>query len=158
VLIIACPCALGLATPTAILVGTANAAERGVLIREGGALERAQRVTAIVLDKTGTLTRAAQVVAEVVGDERELLRLAAAVELGSEHPFGEAIVARARDLDLTLPAAERFEAIAGRGVKARVGGQEVLLGSAGLADQQGVALGDLLARAEALAAAGASVI
>ena len=107
VLIIACPCALGLATPTAIMVGTGKAAEHGILIRGGEALEGARRINTIVLDKTGTLTRGKPAVTQVIAlngiSDRDLLRLAAAAEVGSEHPLGEAIVGRAHELGLELP-------------------------------------------------------
>ncbi|HET8999395.1 MAG TPA: heavy metal translocating P-type ATPase [bacterium] len=160
VLIIACPCALGLATPTAIMVGTGKAAEFGVLIRGGEALEQARRITAIVFDKTGTLTRGTLRVTQVLPvdgvTEGELLQLGAAAEVGSEHPLGTAIVDRARHLDLTLPAAEDFHALAGQGVRARVGGREVLLGNRSLMQQHRVALDGLVERAEACAQDGAS--
>lgn len=145
VLIIACPCALGLATPTAIMVGTGKAAEHGVLIRGGEALEQARRITAIVLDKTGTLTRGKPEVASIVpADGRSqsaLLRLAAAVEVGSEHPLGEAIVARARQEGIELSPAQQFRAIAGKGVVAQVDGRQVALGNGALLQEMGVTKG-----------------
>ncbi|HEV2121772.1 MAG TPA: heavy metal translocating P-type ATPase, partial [Chloroflexota bacterium] len=160
VLIIACPCALGLATPTAIMVGTGKAAELGVLIRGGEALEQARRINTIVLDKTGTLTRGKPAVTAVVPAngraEGDLLRLAAAVEVGSEHPLGEAIVGHARDLGLTLPQAEHFQAYTGRGVQALIEGQEVLIGNRALMAEFGVELNGLGDRAAALAATGAT--
>jgi Cu+-exporting ATPase len=153
VLIIACPCALGLATPTAIMVGTGKAAELGVLIRGGEALEAARRLDAIVLDKTGTLTRGQPVVTAISPasgvTEDALLRLAAAAEVGSEHPLGAAIVARARERGLDLPAAEHFAAIAGQGIQARVEQREVLLGNRALMERYGINLRDLPERAEA---------
>ena len=128
VLIIACPCALGLATPTAIMVGTGKAAEHGILIRGGEALEQARKIDTIVLDKTGTLTRGKPAVTadrrrRTGSTEHELLRLAAAAEVGSEHPLGEAIVA-ARPRAGARPADGRatFESITGKGVQARVDG------------------------------------
>jgi Cu+-exporting ATPase len=160
VLIIACPCALGLATPTAIMVGTGKAAELGVLIRGGEALEQARRIDTIVLDKTGTLTRGRPAVTAIVAagelPEAELLRLAAAAEVGSEHPLGEAIVGQARAQGLALPPAEYFEAIAGHGIQARVAGRAVLLGNQALMERAGIALNGLAARAAALAAGGAT--
>jgi Cu+-exporting ATPase len=160
VLIIACPCALGLATPTAIMVGTGKAAELGVLIRGGEALEQARRIDTIVLDKTGTLTRGRPSVTTLVPTngfaEDDLLRLAAAVEVGSEHPLGEAIVARARESDLDLPTAEHFQAISGRGVQALVGGQEVVLGNRAMMADYAIYLDGLVERAEQVAAGGAT--
>jgi Cu+-exporting ATPase len=133
VLIIACPCALGLATPTAVMVGTGKAAEMGILIGNGDALEQAQRVTAVVLDKTGTLTRGRPEVSEIrtVGTwaENDVLALAAAAEAGSEHPLGAAVVAAARARGLDVPTAERFEAVAGHGVEAVVDGRAVRIGN-----------------------------
>ena len=133
VLIIACPCAMGLATPTAIMVGTGKGAEHGILIRDGAALEEARRVTAVVLDKTGTITRGQPSVtlvrpAEGI-DERELLRLVATAARGSEHPLAEAIVRHADGLGIQPGEAERFEAVAGQGVHASVDGMEVLAGT-----------------------------
>jgi|DewCreStandDraft_2_1066082.scaffolds.fasta_scaffold00260_57 Cu+-exporting ATPase len=158
VLIIACPCAMGLATPTAIMVGTGKGAEYGVLIRGGEALELAHKITTIVLDKTGTLTQGKPAVTDVIAvnglPEAELLRLAASAELGSEHPLGEAIVARARAQGVPLVEPEEFEAIAGHGVQARVQGHEVLLGNAALLQERGMFLDGLAQEAEALAAAG----
>lgn len=158
VLIIACPCAMGLATPTAIMVGTGKGAEAGVLIRGGEALEQAHKITAIVLDKTGTLTRGKPVVTAVVTanglDEAELLRLAAGAELGSEHPLGEAIVTRAKELDGDLPRAEAFLAIAGQGIQATVDGRMLLLGNAKLMADQGVELNRLGEHAASAAARG----
>ncbi len=143
VLIIACPCALGLATPTAIMVGTGKAAELGVLIRGGEALEMARRIDAIVLDKTGTLTRGRPEVVRVLSSdglsERELLRLAASAEVGSEHPLGEAIVSHARERGLELPGAESFESFTGAGVRAAVEGREVAVGNRALVERLGVA-------------------
>ena len=160
VLVIACPCALGLAAPTAIMVGTGKAAENGVLVRGGEALEMTRRITTIVLDKTGTLTRGKPAVTAVVPAGEftvpELLRLAAAVEVGSEHPLGEAIVARAREQGGSLPTAEYFQAFEGRGVQARVEGREVVLGNRRLMDEYGIALGGLTERADELAAGGAT--
>ena len=122
VLIIACPCALGLATPTAVMVGTGKAAELGILIGNGDALEQARRLTAVVLDKTGTITRGRPAVTRIhtVGhwDAAYLLALVAAAETGSEHPVGEAIVTAARDRGLALPPVERFNAIPGQGIDA----------------------------------------
>jgi P-type Cu+ transporter len=162
VLIIACPCALGLATPTAIMVGTGKAAEHGILIRGGEALEGARRVNTIVLDKTGTLTRGKPAVTQIVAtnglSEHELLRLAASAEVGSEHPLGEAIVSRAHELGLELPKAEHFQAFAGKGVQARVDGRDVVLGSRALlaGSFQSIVLNGLADRAEALAHTGAT--
>jgi Cu+-exporting ATPase len=160
VLIIACPCALGLATPTAIMVGTGKAAELGVLIRGGEALEQARRIDTIVLDKTGTLTRGRPSVTSLVPangfGEDDLLRLAAAVEIGSEHPLGEAIVARARELELDVPTAEHFQAFSGRGVQALVDDQEVVLGNRAMMADYAIYLDGLVARAEHLATAGAT--
>jgi P-type Cu+ transporter len=158
VLIIACPCALGLATPTAIVVGTGKAAELGVLIRGGEALEQARKVTTVVLDKTGTLTRGKPAVTRVLPAdglaESDLLRLAAAAEVGSEHPLGQAILSRARELGLTLPAAEGFQAVAGRGIRARVEGRELLLGNRSMLADAGIALNGLTESTVALANAG----
>ena len=136
VLVVACPCALGLATPTAIMVGTGRGAEAGILIRGGASLELAHRVTTVVFDKTGTLTRGEPEVTDVLCapgvEEGELLRLAASVEHGSEHPVGEAIVAAARARGFELLAAEGFAALPGQGVEAGVSGRKVRVGSAAL--------------------------
>ena len=144
VLIIACPCALGLATPTAIMVGTGKAAENGVLVRGGEALETTRKIDAIVLDKTGTLTRGKPAVTGVVPaggfTEKELLRLAAAAEVGSEHPLAEAIVARAKELGLDLSNASAFESVTGRGIRAKVDGREVLVGNRALMEGAGAGL------------------
>ncbi|HUE75891.1 MAG TPA: heavy metal translocating P-type ATPase, partial [Chloroflexota bacterium] len=160
VLIIACPCALGLATPTAIMVGTGKAAEHGVLIRGGEALEQARRIDTIVLDKTGTLTRGRPAVTRVLASdgiaERDLLRLAAAAEVGSEHPLGEAIVARAHEQGLELPRAEHFQSITGKGIQAMVEGRELLLGNLALMRDQGVNLGGLVAQSDEISRSGAT--
>jgi Cu+-exporting ATPase len=160
VLIIACPCALGLATPTAIMVGTGKAAEHGILIRGGEALEQARKIDAIVLDKTGTLTRGKPQVTEVVPaagySQSKLLRLAAGAEVGSEHPLGEAIVQRAHELGLDLPFAESFDSITGKGIRARVEGSEVVLGNRSLMGQSGIATETLESEADRLARGGAT--
>jgi P-type Cu+ transporter len=161
ILIIACPCALGLATPTAIMVGTGKAAEHGILIRGGEALEQTRRIDTVVLDKTGTLTRGRPEVTRIVpvdGDrsEDELLRLAAGAEVGSEHPLGEAIVQRARERELDLPTASDFEALAGRGIRATLDGRSVLVGNRALLEADGVGLDGLADSAEALAREGAT--
>jgi Cu+-exporting ATPase len=160
VLIIACPCALGLATPTAIMVGAGKAAENGVLVRGGEALEMTRKIDAIVLDKTGTLTRGKPAVTAVVpangAGERALLRLVAAAEVGSEHPLGEAIVARAREEGIDLPAAEGFRSITGKGIEARVDGRLVAVGNRAMMEEGGVALDGLAGRADDLARGGAT--
>jgi Cu+-exporting ATPase len=155
VLIIACPCALGLATPTAIMVGTGKGAEYGVLIRGGEALEGAHKVDAIVLDKTGTLTRGKPSVTDVVAanglPEQELLRLVAAAERGSEHPLGEAIVRRADELGLAAAPVSGFKALAGHGIAATAEGRELLVGNARLMSERGIHLDGLGDRASELA-------
>jgi len=154
VLVIACPCALGLATPTAIMVGTGKGAEQGILFKNSEALERAHELKTLVLDKTGTITRGEPSVTDVVpldGDADSLLRLAASAERGSEHPLGEAIVRAAQERGLALSEPQGFEALAGRGIAATVEGQRVLVGSLRLLEGEGVSSGDLehlLARLE----------
>jgi Cu+-exporting ATPase len=159
VLVVACPCALGLATPTAIMVATGRAAELGVLIRSGEAIERARAIDTIVLDKTGTLTRGRPAVSRVVAargrTEDELLAIAGAAELGSEHPIGAAVVAHARARGVELPAAAACEAIPGQGVRAEVAGREVLAGSRQLMQRLGIELDGLAAPADEASAAGA---
>jgi Cu+-exporting ATPase len=136
VLIIACPCALGLATPTAIMVGTGRGAQAGILIKGGAALETAHKLTAIVLDKTGTITQGQPAITDVLPQGNlnadELLRLAASAERGSEHPLGEAIVRSAQERGLKLSQPQEFNAIAGHGIEAVIDGQKVLLGNAKL--------------------------
>ncbi len=131
VLIIACPCALGLATPTAIMVGTGRGAERGILIKGGEALEAAGRIDTVILDKTGTITRGQPQVTDVIPangfSETELLRLAASAERYSEHPLGRAVVEHAKSLKIALEETSGFRAIAGHGVEARVNGHQVIL-------------------------------
>jgi len=162
VLIIACPCAMGLATPTAIMVGTGKGAEAGILIRDAAALEHAQRVTAVVLDKTGTITRGRPSVTLVqpapgVSDE-ELLRLVAAAERGSEHPLAEAIVSHATEGGIAVPEATAFEAEAGRGVRAVVAGAAILVGTADHVRGSGADPSPLEAAAAAAAESGASTV
>ncbi|HEV8637757.1 MAG TPA: heavy metal translocating P-type ATPase, partial [Chloroflexota bacterium] len=153
-------CAMGLAAPTAIMVGVGKGAEHGVLIRGGEALEQARKIDTIVLDKTGTLTRGKPAVTAVVAtnglSEAELLRLAAAAEVGSEHPLGEAIVLRAREQGLELPKTEAFSAISGQGVQAQVDGREVVLGNRALMERFGVRLDGLVERAQEIAREGAT--
>ncbi|HEX2190660.1 MAG TPA: heavy metal translocating P-type ATPase [Longimicrobiaceae bacterium] len=158
VLIIACPCALGLATPTAIMVGTGKGAENGVLIKGGESLETAHRLDTLVLDKTGTVTAGRPELTDVVPaegwTEDELLRVVASAERGSEHPLGEAVVRGAQARGLPLADAEEFGALAGHGVQAVVEGRGVLLGNAKLMRDRAVEPGEAEARADALAAAG----
>ena len=143
VLIIACPCALGLATPAAIMVGTGKGAEFGILIRSAEALERANLVRTVALDKTGTLTMGEPSIASLVSnhlDADDLLRLAASVEFGSEHPLGRAIVNAAEDKGLAMRPVEEFRALPGFGVSATLGGVDVLLGNLALMESEGIVL------------------
>ncbi|MCC6259566.1 MAG: heavy metal translocating P-type ATPase [Anaerolineales bacterium] len=149
VLVIACPCAMGLATPTAIMVGTGKGAEAGILFRNSEALERAGKVNVVVLDKTGTITKGQPAVTDIVTNPEfkitsdELLRLAASVEKGSEHPLGEAIWAEATTRGLVLAEPAGFQAEAGHGVQAEVEGRGVLVGNQRMFDARGIALGKL---------------
>ena len=162
VLIIACPCAMGLATPTSIMVGTGKGAESGILIRGGDALEGAHKLDTVVLDKTGTLTRGEPQLTDVVVEngirEDELLRLVASAERTSEHPLGEAIVRGAKDRGLPLAEAGAFEAVSGSGIRARVEGREVLVGSRRFLSEASVSENGLLPEAEELAREGKTPI
>jgi P-type Cu+ transporter len=162
VLVIACPCAMGLATPTAIMVATGRGAGLGVLIRNAEALESLQRVEVVVLDKTGTLTVGKPVVTDVVPapgvSPGEVLALAAAAEQGSEHPLGEAIVEEAKARGLALPPVSGFQAVPGQGVVARAADGRVLLGNRRLMEASGVAVEALEPRARALAETGKSAV
>ena len=162
VLIIACPCAMGLATPTSIMVGTGKGAESGILVRGGEALEGAHKLDTVVLDKTGTLTRGEPELTDIVLTngipEEELIRLLASAELGSEHPLGEAIVRGATERGLPPTGADAFEAISGGGIRARVEGREVLVGSRRFLSASGVSEDGLGARSEELAREGKTPI
>ncbi|MGH9545336.1 MAG: heavy metal translocating P-type ATPase [Terriglobales bacterium] len=162
VLIIACPCALGLATPIAIMVGTGRGAHAGVLIKNAEALEMLEKVDTLVVDKTGTLTdgkpRVASVMAEPGRDENELLRLAASLEQGSEHPLGAAVVEAAKGRGLVLGSAVEFQSHTGRGVSGRVDGYKVLIGNSGLLEESGISAAGLTRKAEELRRGGQTVI
>ena len=144
VLIIACPCALGIATPAALMVGVGKGAELGILIRGAEYLERAEKLDAIVFDKTGTLTKGEPEVTEIVTSHElrvtseEVLRLAAIAEKGSEHPLAEAIIKKAKMLGISIPDAEAFEAIPGHGVKVSINGKELLIGNRRLMKDRGI--------------------
>lgn len=161
VLIIACPCALGLATPMSIMVGIGRGAETGVLIRSAEALERLEKVDTLVIDKTGTLTegrpKLTAIVAEGI-DENELLRLSASIERMSEHPLAEAIVAAAEERGLPLGRAESFDSPVGKGVLGEVDGRRILVGSAAFLEEHGISTDRLAARADALRRDGATAI
>ena len=158
VLVIACPCALGLATPTAIMVGTGKGAENGILIKGGEALERTHEIDSIIFDKTGTITEGKPVVTDiVVADgvtENELLQLAASGEKGSEHPLGEAIVKDAEEKGLDLMNTDSFEAIPGHGIRASVNGKDLLLGNKKLMVDRKISLGSLEEDSDILAQEG----
>jgi len=156
VLIIACPCALGLATPMSVMVGVGKAAEAGVLIRNGQALQTASKITAMILDKTGTITLGAPKVTDVLTtgehDERTVLQMAATMEAGSEHPLALAIVASAEERGIEIGKMSNFNAITGQGVEAEVDGAALLLGNEKLMRERGIELGDFVEKAQALAA------
>ncbi len=162
VLIIACPCALGLATPMSIMVATGKAATQGVLFRDAAAIENFRKVDTLIVDKTGTLTegkpRFDRAVASPGFTEEEVLRLAASLDQGSEHPLADAIVKAARERGLVLDRAEGFESATGIGVRGSVGGRQLALGNSALMSQVGVAVEALKSQAEALRAEGASVM
>ncbi|WP_374448560.1 heavy metal translocating P-type ATPase [Stella sp.] len=162
VLIIACPCALGLATPMSIMVGVGRGARAGVLIRNAEALERMERVDTLIVDKTGTLTAGHPAVTELVPadgvDEAELLRLAAAVERASEHPIGEAIVRAATARGIALPAVADFDSPTGKGAEATVEGARVRIGSAAFLAEAGIAVAPLQTAADRLRGEGATVV
>lgn len=134
VLIIACPCALGLATPTALMVGTGRSAKMGVLLKNGTVLQEIQKVKTLVFDKTGTLTEGKPVVTDIIGDEAEVLGLAASLEEASQHPLAQAIVKRASEAELELHTVENFQAMHGKGVSGQINGKQVLLGNAKMLD------------------------
>src|SRR5262245_3813879 len=158
VLIIACPCALGLATPLSVMVGTGKGAEQGILIRSAAALETAQRLDTIVLDKTGTITRGQPALTDVVPaggiGESDLVRLAASAERSSEHPLAAAVVAGARARELILAEPAGFESLTGKGIRASVEGQTVLVGSPALLADAGIDAAELVEVAERLSAEG----
>ena len=161
VVVITCPDALGLATPTAIMVGSGLGARRGILVKSAMALETSARIQAVVMDKTGTLTKGEPEVTDLVAEgtpEREILRLAAAVERESEHPLAEAVVTRADGLGIPVTRAERFENIPGHGGLAQVDGRNVAVGNARLMDRVGIDLGTLAGRREEMASAGRTVV
>lgn len=155
VLIIACPCALGLATPMSVMVGVGKAAEAGVLIRNGEALQSASKITAMILDKTGTITLGAPKVTEIHvmqgGNESEILRLAAALEQGSEHPLAQSIVESAKERELAIPFVLDFKAIAGHGVEGVVEHRRLLFGNEKLMREQGINIADAISVAQTMA-------
>ena len=160
VMIIACPCALGLATPTSIMVGTGKGAENGILIRGAEALETAHKINAVVFDKTGTLTKGEPIVTDIIvgagrdlpftADEKDIIRFAASAEKGSEHPLGEAIVKKAAEENVELQDPSDFQAVPGHGIKAKIADKMILLGNRKFMDDEGVSIGDLLQKAEQL--------
>jgi len=163
VLVIACPCALGLATPMAIMVGVGRGAQSGILIKNAAALEMLEKITAVVVDKTGTLTEGKPTVTQILPsanfDEKELLQLVAAAESASEHPLGQAVVQSARQRGLIFPAAEQFSAVAGGGVCAQVQGRSVVVGQASFLEGQDVAgIESMNTTADAFRAQGKTVI
>ncbi len=161
ILIIACPCALGLATPTAIMVGTGRGAEQGVLIRSGEALERAQKLNTVIFDKTGTLTEGRPRVTDLLAigmDEARLIQLTAAVERGSEHALGEAIVRESQERALDLPDVTDFEAVPGKGVSGVVESHNVIVGTRGFMAENGIELSELSVQGESLQAEAKTVI
>ncbi|MCP2006800.1 copper-transporting P-type ATPase [Duganella violaceipulchra] len=162
VLIIACPCALGLATPMSIMVATGKAATHGVLFRDAAAIEKLREVDTLIVDKTGTLTEGKpafeQAIAAAGFSEEEVLRLAASLDQGSEHPLADAIVRAARERKLTLDTPAAFESASGIGVRGTVGGKAVALGNTALMDQLGIDVQALRSNAEALRTEGASVM
>ena len=147
VLVIACPCALGLATPTAIMVGTTKGAENGILFKNSETLERAGRVKAVVLDKTGTITRGTPTVTDIIATSQlssnEVLRLAASAERGSEHPLGRAIVEAGQDKGLNVVEPDKFRSVSGFGIRATVEGRAVIIGNPRMMQNEGVALNGL---------------
>jgi Cu+-exporting ATPase len=158
VMIIACPCALGLATPTSIMVGTGKGAEHGVLIRGGEALETAHKLNAIVLDKTGTITRGEPVVTDILTAEgyqmEEILYLAASAEKGSEHPLGEAIVTKAQGRDISLVDPTAFNAIPGHGIEATIASKKLSLGNTRLMKDNNIDIENMVQRSEDLSSEG----
>ena len=160
VMVIACPCALGLATPTAFMVGTGAAAHAGILIRDAEALEHAHRIDTVILDKTGTLTEGKPAVTDIIpaGDlsAEALLRLAAAAQQGSEHPLGKAILARAEGA--VLPPVENFEALTGKGLTAKIEGQMIAIGNRRLMNENKIDIAALQDRAETLEGEGRTVM
>jgi len=162
VLIIACPCALGLATPAALMIGAAKGAQAGILIKSGEFLEKAKNLEVVVFDKTGTLTKGEPSVTDVATlgalSELEVVRLAASVEKGSEHPLGEAIVRRGAELAVALSDPQGFEALPGLGVEARVGAQQVALGNRKMMEQMRVDTAPSEARVRALEEDGKTVM
>ena len=154
VLVIACPCALGLATPTAIMVGTGKGAENGVLIKGGEALEITHKINTIVFDKTGTITEGKPVVTDIVSRGKEnniLLALAASAEKGSEHPLGEAIVRAAIEKNIELKSLENFNAIPGHGIEVVIENESILLGNLKLMKERSIDIGELRGEADRLA-------
>jgi Cu+-exporting ATPase len=158
VMIIACPCALGLATPTSIIVGTGKGAEYGVLIRGGEALEAVHKITAVVLDKTGTITEGEPSVTDIIEaegfDSRQVLRLAASAEKGSEHPLGEAIVRRAKEEKIKIGESRDFNAVPGHGIEAVIDGEEVLLGNKKMMRDRNIPMNEVERKAEQLSGEG----
>lgn len=158
ILVIACPCALGLATPTAIMVGTGKGAENGILIKGGEALETAHKINTIVFDKTGTITEGKPTVTDVLTTEGlqadELLQLTASAERGSEHPLGQAIVLYAQESGVELQKADSFNAIAGRGIEAIMNGRTVLAGNRKLMDERHISLAEMESASDMLAEEG----
>ena len=162
VLIIACPCAMGLATPTAIMVGTGKGAQHGILIRSGEALERSHKIRTVLLDKTGTLTRGEPQVTDIIAvpssSQEEVLRLAASVEHSSEHPLGEAIIRAASEKKLELSPTSDFNAVPGHGVEASVEGRNLILGNLRLIKDRGLSLNGLEEEANRLWERGKTVM
>ncbi len=161
-LIIACPCALGLATPMSIMVATGRGATHGVLFRDAAAIENLRKVDTLIVDKTGTLTEGRPVFERSLPapgfSEDEVLRLAASLDQGSEHPLAAAIVAAARERGLSLEKAEQFDSASGIGVRGIVGGRSLALGNSALMQQLGIDAGPLTAQAETMRAQGASIM
>lgn len=162
VLVIACPCALGLATPTAIMVGTGKGAEYGILIKGGEALEGAHRITTVVLDKTGTITEGKPEITDIITNGRfskeDLVQIAASAENGSEHPLGEAIVKGGESLGLKLLPISNFESITGYGIKAHIDSYEVLIGNLSLLEEYNIPLNDAKSTADKLSNEGKTPI
>jgi Cu+-exporting ATPase len=152
VMIVACPCALGLATPTAVMVGTGKGAENGILIKGGESLETAHKIDTIVFDKTGTLTKGEPEVTDLLvgndNSEDEILKIVASIEKMSEHPLGEAIVKKAEDRKISLSEPENFRVIQGRGIESKFDGKNVLIGSESLMKEKNVDISDFRSRAE----------